>query len=268
VIRATHFIALMMLASLLAAAAVSLQAPPQAPQPPPPGATAPQSPAQTPAQPAPPQITPLRPAETIVIDPGHGGSDSGARGSSGILEKDFTMFLAVLLRDELQRQGLRAAITRQQDENPGFDQRAAVANAYARPIFITLHAGSTGQPGSIRAYYSRVSPVTPAPESEAPKSPLPLWDAAQNRHLDDSRRLALLVQSELKQKFAASPEGPAPAALRQLRSITGPAIAVEISSVAVKERKTLDEMAPGVVSALARGITTFRGNPSAAGAPK
>lgn len=168
------------------------------------------------------------------------------------------MFLALRLRDELQRQGLRAAITRELDQNPSFDERAAFANAFARPIFVSLHAGSTGAPGSVRAYYSRPLPLPPAPVDDAKPSPLPPWDAAQNRFLDESRRLAQLVQAQLAAGFAASPKEPAPAALRQLKSVTGPAIAVEVSSVAVKQRATLDQMAGGIANAVARGIASFR----------
>ncbi len=241
------------LALLLSGGALAWQAPQQP-------APATSAPAPSPSQQAPVPAA-QRASETVVIDPGHGGADAGARGSSGILEKDVTMFLAVLLRDELQRQGLRAAITRQSDENPTFDDRAAFANSFARPIFISLHAGSTGQPGTARTYYSRLSP------SAASGSALVPWDSAQERHVDESRRLAQQVQVQLKERFERSPQNAAPGALRQLKSVAGPAIAVEIASVSVKERAVLDQMVPGLVAAILRGVTAFRGASAAPGAP-
>jgi hypothetical protein len=75
------------------------------------------------------------------------------------------------------------------------------------------------------------------------------------------------VQGNLAVRFRGSPGSSQAAAIRQLRTTAAPAIAVEISSVAVKDRLDLDRMAPGVADAIARGVTDFRPSYVVAGIP-
>ena len=112
----------------------------------------PTAPAAVPAPaPAPPQAAaPVGPI--IVLDPAHGGTDTGARGEN-IAEKDVVLRMAQSVRAELERRGYRVVMTRIDDSNPSYDDRAAVANARRDAIFISLHASSTGTDGTVRAYY-------------------------------------------------------------------------------------------------------------------
>ena len=73
-----------------------------------------------------------------------------------------------------------------------------------------------------------------------------------------SRRLAELVQVQLAQKFRGSPEVPSVAAVRQLRTVAAPAIAIELSSVAVRDRSQLEQMASPLAEAVARAVAAFR----------
>ena len=203
------------------------------------------------AQPAPPPA----PVAVVVIDPAHGGGDPGARGSAGILEKDVVLHYALLLRDHLQRQGLRAVLTRQGNDGPSLDDRAALANSYRSAIFISLHVGSTGPLETARCYFDSV----PAAPPDAQPTALPRWDLAQQPHAEASRRLATLVQAQLRQKFANSPAEPAGAPVRPLRNVAAPAIAVEVSSVSAPNRESLDRMAVPLADAVARAVSAFRG---------
>ena len=192
-----------------------------------------------------------------MVDPGHGGTDAGARGSSGILEKDVVLQFALALRNELQKQGVPVVLTREKDENPSFDDRAALANSYRGALFVTLHASSTGAPGTVRSYYFGGQRQT-TPDQQEKTRGLLKWDEAQLAFTESSRKLAAGIQTQLKQRFGASPEAAAAGSLRQLRSVTAPAVAVEVASVSVPERKTLDQMAPALAEALARALTAFR----------
>ncbi len=51
----------------------------------------------------------------VVIDPGHGGNDPGGIGESGVLEKDVNLSIALLLRDNLEQQGIEVVMTRETD---------------------------------------------------------------------------------------------------------------------------------------------------------
>ena len=91
----------------------------------------------------------------MVLDPGHGGTDDGARGSTGAVEKELTLDLARATRIQLQQQGVRVILTRDTDVNPSFDDRAAIANAPRLAILISFHVSSTGQVGTCLLYTSR-----------------------------------------------------------------------------------------------------------------
>ncbi len=227
------------------------------PAPPPPGtpstkgvAPAPQTPApatsQTPAPPAKPTLG------VVVLDPAHGGADAGARGPNGVLESEVVMSLGRALRAQLEAQGLRVVQTRQGNENPSFDDRSALANGQRNAVFVSLHVSSTGQAGTARAY------AVPSYGASIPRTGLLPWDQAQGPYVELSHRFAELVQVQLAQKFRGSPEVPLMVAVRQLRTVAAPAIAVEICSVSVAERAKLEQMAPGLATAVGRAVEAFR----------
>jgi N-acetylmuramoyl-L-alanine amidase len=194
-----------------------------------------------------------------VIDPAHGGADTGARGASGIIESDLVLSFARLLRISLEAQGLRVILTRQGNEDPSFDDRSQKANSERGAIFITLHASSTGLPGTVRVYSlgQEAAPV-PAPPATAARVQLVPWNNAQQMYVDSSQKLAAFVQTEMMQRFPGSPDMPAAAAIRQLRTVAAPAIAVEVSSVNVPDRTALDKMAPILAEGVAHGVAMFR----------
>lgn len=79
--------------------------------------------------------------DTVVIDAGHGGHDSGARGVFGS-EKVYTLRVAQLLRDQLQRKGYKVVMTRNTDVFVSRSNRVKIANRYPNAIFISLHFNS------------------------------------------------------------------------------------------------------------------------------
>jgi N-acetylmuramoyl-L-alanine amidase len=192
------------------------------------------------------------PRSTVVLDPGHGGTDPGARGTGGIRESEVVMDFAAQTKTALESLGFQVLLTRQGNENPSFDDRSAIANAQRGAVFVTLHVASTGLPGTVRVYV-----MSDLPGSSDTTGLIP-WERAQAPFLPLSRRFGDLVQSFLSQRFKGSPRTAQVAAVRQLRTTAAPAIAVEVSSVAVDDRGQLDRMAPGVADAIARGASAFR----------
>jgi N-acetylmuramoyl-L-alanine amidase len=200
----------------------------------------------------------------VVIDPGHGGTDTGARGTN-LVEKDVVLQVARILRAELERAGYRVVMTRNDDSNPSYEDRAAAANAYRDPIFVSMHVSSTGATGNTRAYFYQFPLPFQATDaslsSDQPKqgfrTAIP-WEEAQRSFSDQSRRLANLVQIELAHRFPQSPNAPTPAAVRNLRSVAAPAVAVEISSVSVSDPIALTSLSGPLAASVARGIAAFR----------
>jgi N-acetylmuramoyl-L-alanine amidase len=188
----------------------------------------------------------------VVLDPAHGGTDPGARGTGGIRESEIVLDFAAQVRRALEAQGFQVVQTRQGNEDPSFDDRSAIANAQSGAVFVTLHIASTGLPGTARVYVNSDLPVTTDVGGLIP------WDRAQTPFQGLSRKLGDLVQGLLVQRFKGSPNTAQTAAVRQLRTTAAPAIAVEISSVVVEDRVDLDRMAPGVADAIATGMAAFR----------
>ncbi len=250
------------------------QAPAQIPAPPPAQQTP--TPPQQPApalNPAPPPA-PVHTGPVIVINPAHGGTDEGAHADNGLLEKNVVLIFARMLRSEFERQGYRVVMTRNDDSNPSYEDRAAVANAYRDAIFISLHVSSTGQLGAARAYsYQFSNPVVmvgattsggtanaapPAAAQATPTSGLLVWEEAQRPYIESSRRVADALQAALAQKFPGSPATSVRFAVRELRSVAAPAIAVEVSSVAAADSNSLLAIGASLTGTIERSIQAMR----------
>jgi N-acetylmuramoyl-L-alanine amidase len=219
-----------------------------------------QQPAKTVPEPSTPPVTPQRNSlAVVVLDPAHGGADQGARGLSGIAESEIVLGFARLLRISLEGQGLRVVLTRQLNDDPSFDDRSKTANAQRGAIFITLHVSSTGEPGTARVYWlPRDAGVPVSGGIGLPRTGLVRWDRAQQGYIDLSRKLAELIQIQMAQRFRGSAETPTAAAVRQLRTVAAPAVAIEVSSVSLPDRTQLDKMAPALAEGVARAVAAFR----------
>ena len=80
----------------------------------------------------------------IVIDPGHGGHDSGTLGAGGIMEKDVVLDVALRLGKLLQdRLGAQVIYTRSDDTFIPLETRTAIANKAEADLFISIHANSS-----------------------------------------------------------------------------------------------------------------------------
>jgi N-acetylmuramoyl-L-alanine amidase len=81
---------------------------------------------------------------TVVIDPGHGGIESGAKGVFGAQEKDVTLAISLKLKDVLEKSmAFRVVMTRDRDTEIELPSRAAVANNNKADVFISLHTNGS-----------------------------------------------------------------------------------------------------------------------------
>ncbi|MFZ0411373.1 MAG: N-acetylmuramoyl-L-alanine amidase [Candidatus Acidiferrales bacterium] len=236
-------------------------------------APAPPSAAGGAQQTAPPPVTPpaaIHLGPVVILDAAHGGTDTGARGADGAVEKDLVLQFAQSTRLELTREGYHVILTRSDDSNPSYDDRAAIANAYRDALFVSFHVSSTGTPGTARAYYYQLgnppAPATSTASDSASKklgpplaaSSLVPWNEAQQSHIDASHRFADQIQLEFARRLVGSPAASTSAAVRDLRSIAEPAVAVEVSSVSVDDPATLTALAPALAAAIAHGVQAMR----------
>ncbi len=87
----------------------------------------------------------------IVVDPGHGGSSTGATGHGAgytVYEKNITLAIALKLRTALEACGARVVMTRERDMDVPLYDRPRLANSIGADLFISIHNDSNGQPNS------------------------------------------------------------------------------------------------------------------------
>ena len=249
-------------------------------QPPSPG------PPQPPPQDVPPLID-LAPSGTlrvIVIDAGHGGSEEGAKGPGGTLEKNVTLAVARRLKAALEaRLGVRVILTRDGDATMGLDERAALANNNKADLFVSLHANASLRPGMTGAevFYLSLDEYGDAGERVArgESEPLPvfgggtrdieviLWDMAQARYIQESAALAQAIEASLRERVPMSPRAIQQAPFRVLVGANMPAVLVEmgfITNAAQEKQLQSDEFQNLLVQGLLESITRFRDARSAA----
>ena len=171
----------------------------------------------------------------IVLDPGHGGDDIGARGPEGSLEKSVTLNLARILAAELQG-NYRVVLTRTADSRMSLENRTAAANNLKADLFVSIHTGGSlvhSTAGTIIYHYQPFSEETrdwTAGVSRAAENPNPpiLRDQVQSRYMEKSQMLAAMVSARLNASGAVKQSGVAGAPLAVLEGADMPAILIEI----------------------------------------
>lgn len=81
--------------------------------------------------------------KVIVIDPGHGGKDPGAVGRYGLREKDVVFDIALEIKKLLERENIKAVMTRDKDEFVSLWKRTSIANTSKADFFISIHANAS-----------------------------------------------------------------------------------------------------------------------------
>ena len=92
-------------------------------------------------------------AKSFCIDPGHGGSDSGATGC-GLIESHLTLNISKQIRDLLKAAGHTVYLTRETDKDVGLSERANYANSKGVDSFASIHINSYNSSNS-RNIFSR-----------------------------------------------------------------------------------------------------------------
>lgn len=85
----------------------------------------------------------------IVIDPGHGGRDTGAIGCTGIQEKQVCLAISTAVGDLLQQRGCSVVLTRKNDCDMQLDERTSYANDINADLFVSIHANYAASPRAI-----------------------------------------------------------------------------------------------------------------------
>lgn len=245
------------------------------------------APAAAPRPDIPPPPAPLGPDELqkdasagvhcIVIDPGHGGQDTGTIGPGGVMEKDVTLDIARRLRASLRAElpGIEIIMTRDSDRYISLEERTAIANARNADLFISVHANASQSSAAsgIETYVldpNAVKQEEPDAEAEAKAKPKPANEVYASvsfaSQLAESRSLASYVQGSLvrgisaKSPRSARDRGIKHASFAVLRGARMPSILAEVSFVSNPDdenRLRQPAFRQRIAASLTAGIRTY-----------
>lgn len=88
---------------------------------------------------------------TVVLDAGHGGIQSGCE-FDGVLEKDITLSIVLLLQEKLESNGATVILTRDADKDVSLSRRSEIANNAGANYFISIHCNSYEDDSSVKGF--------------------------------------------------------------------------------------------------------------------
>ncbi len=220
--------------------------------------------------------------DVIVIDPGHGGPDSGAVGSKGLVEKNVTLDIAQRLKRLLQKEhGMKIILTRTDDVLIPLEERTAIANRNAADLLVSIHTNASPKrsahgsqtfflsaaktdEGRAAAALENSSIRFEPPGSESVASAdveYILMDLVQSEYLRESQDLAGMIQRRLTDELPIPGRGVGQAGFVVLNKAYMPAVLVETAFIS--NRKEEDLLKKGsfrqkVAEALYRSIMQFK----------
>lgn len=219
---------------------------------------------------------------TVVLDPGHGGHDTGAIGPSGLMEKEVVLDLGLRLRRLLQdRLGVRVLMTRSEDLFVPLPERAAFANRVKADFFISLHVNGAGQRGAVgfetfffsrepsdgdaRASSQRENLVLESNGSVGKEQEsllkMTLADMAVTRDMKESSDLAVRVLASLDKILKVENRGVKSGPFHVLATAAMPAVLVEsafITNPREERRLQREEYRQRIVEAIFEGISGYK----------
>jgi N-acetylmuramoyl-L-alanine amidase len=151
----------------------------------------------------------------IVIDPGHGGHDTGTIGPHGLMEKDLCLDVALRLGNLIEQKlpGAEVIYTRKDDTFIPLEDRTKIANDAKADLFISIHANSSQDPSArgVETYYlnfatsSESMEVATRENANSQESLHDLQDLiqkiARNEKIEESKELAGDIQDTLTQRL-------------------------------------------------------------------
>ncbi len=213
---------------------------------------------------------------TVMIDPGHGGTDSGALGLLGLVEKDVALAIADEVAQQLRREGFYVFMTRSSDSRVPLRRRAEIANLAGADIFVSIHCGAwhSGGASGFRVSYHEPSEGSAVDKNSAGAKGLRrgsrderrgragdlLWGGPQESRTGDSRALARAVRGRMSRALPNYDRGVGSADFAVLAGCAMPAVLVEAAFITNASDAALlaDEgFRETVARAIALGVTEY-----------
>jgi N-acetylmuramoyl-L-alanine amidase len=197
------------------------------------------------------------PFTLVVIDPGHGGQDSGAM-CGAIYEKDLTLDVAQRVDRLLQAQGLATLMTRVGDSYVSLQDRVAVTNRARDCIFVSIHFNESKKPVSgVETYYAEHQ-TAPAPRLV---SWIPFFQgAAAESPTLASQSLARFIQEAMIARTQAPDRGTKAEQFFVIANVSTPAVLVEGGFLNKEDIAKLEnnDYRDQMAAAISEGILRYR----------
>ena len=225
----------------------------------------------------------------IVIDPGHGGHDTGTVGPTGLNEKDLTLDVALRLGKLIeQKLGAQVVYTRTDDTFVPLEERTALANQAKADLFISIHANSSDDPSArgIETFYLNLTDSEEARQVAARENAFAqasihdlqdlVQKIARNEKIDESRELATEVQAGLAKRMQRASRGQKNRGVKRapfvvLLGANMPSILTEISFIsnpadeaALKKGEQRQRVAEGLLAGITRYLENLGSAPHTA----
>ncbi|MBI3600567.1 MAG: N-acetylmuramoyl-L-alanine amidase [Nitrospinae bacterium] len=186
--------------------------------------------------------------KTVVIDPGHGGSDKGGEGKDGLLEKDAALQISLSLkRMILNDMKLKVVMTRESDADIPLERRVALANKSKGDLLISIHTGASysESSGGIRVYYLDYEEMrkelasgeqdngneTAGSENEENDLSIILKDMTHSDYASEGAKIAELIQKNLTEIISDQKITLKPMPALIMKDADMPAIMIEVGNI-------------------------------------
>ena len=217
--------------------------------------------------------------KTVVIDPGHGGDDTGAVGPTGIREKEITLAVAKKLKNLLSKR-FNIILTRSEDIFIPLEERTKIANENSADLFISIHTNAAFKRGAngvetyflsfdfsdedarrVAAFENRVAGIEGNMQTkDMDNLKAILMDMTQTEYLNESSQFAGIIQDNLSSALGGENRGVKQAPFFVLIGAACPSVLIEAGFITnpQDERKLSSNEVQGIIAdSIAKSISTF-----------
>lgn len=202
----------------------------------------------------------------VILDPGHGGADTGYQGSTMLAEKDIVLDVAKKIEEVARQNQLAVLLTRDGDFEQRPQQRIDIAQNNPGKLFLSLHcnASFSERAAGIHLYVSNSLGITqldrpPTNPNETSRNSVTIETLSQEDFLIQSRKFATILQTELE-KLSPAPIPLSEIPLATLAAVYMPAVLIEIgylSNEADEARLTDPDNLAFIAEGIVQAIQTY-----------
>jgi N-acetylmuramoyl-L-alanine amidase len=196
----------------------------------------------------------------VVVDPAHGGSDSGVALSRSVNEKGVTLAIAKMIKQNLDKtENIKVKLTRSTDTDVTIIDRKKMVDKSKTDLFVSIHinAGFGNKSTGYEIYYSSSKRDVSSEKGESKEI---VENMIESRYINDSILFAQLAQRNIEKVFPREGRGIRSAPMLVLDDLSVPAVQIELGfATNIKTKKKLDdeEIQKSIADGLSKSIKEF-----------